>query len=726
VPLAPPLGSRVRAAGRSLLRGFAAAGRGLDGLLRRLVGAENDLLRYFLWAVLPVLLLGAVWLGAIALWPASSPPPDPGRHLTPSIEETAVDLGGGVPPAPAAEGPPADDDRWTPWQDIFDGKTLDGWRQPSGDLFRGGNADVQEHCMILQAEALGAGIVATRPVPTINYEVAIEAKRVTGWDFGSTTFPIGHQVCTFYLGGNPNGDTVGLGRLDGLSYDNNATASRIEFQADRWYKIRLRVTAERIWAWIDDAEVVNVAVREHEFRTDHPGMAPFGLYAWNGKAAIRSIRLRQLKAAATDASRVPPEPGDEPRLPESAARPKEIGIDLDGGVKLEMVLIPAGSFMMGSNLGHNEKPVHKVRITRPFYLGKYLVTQEQWEAVMDSNPSRCKGPKNPVELVSWDDCQQFFDKLNAKSGPGGGKFQLPTEARWEYACQAGSTTRYCFGDDESGLGEYAWYSGNSGGKTHPVGEKKPNAWGLYDMHGNVCQWCADWYDAAYYAGSPTDDPTGPETGSARVIHGCCWYSYAPDCRSANRYFEPPGGRRDNVGFRVSRVAVDEEPAGEDAPPPGPSRPQPDVKPQVSGEIGEFDVPYKIGDWTLLHHKTYGQEWVHLWHLNGDAAVELNGSSNGWWRLARDGKEGDVYPPGNKGGGTLSVHPWQTNHAQAEQVAPPAAFEMSGPNGVTSFQVTDKEISITFDVSVNKGGTIVIDPHRADVRYTNPQGKATSF
>ena len=167
-------------------------------------------------------------------------------------------------------------------------------------------------------------------------------------------------------------------------------------------------------------------------------------------------------------------------------------------MKLDLVLIPAGEFLMGNDRGFG--PIHKVRITKPFYLGKYLVTQEQWQAVMGSNPSYFQnarntgfagsvpagGAKNPVERVSWDDCQEFIEKLNANVAGGKGRFALPTEAQWEYACRAGSTTKYCFGDDDSQLGEYAWYGGNSGKQTHPVGEKKPNAWGLYDMHGNAC------------------------------------------------------------------------------------------------------------------------------------------------------------------------------------------------------------------------------------------------
>ena len=137
----------------------------------------------------------------------------------------------------------------------------------------------------------------------------------------------------------------------------------------------------------------------------------------------------------------------------------------------------------------------------------------------------------------------------------GRKVCLPTEAQWEYACRAGSTTRYCFGDEESGLGEYAWYSANSGNKTHPVGEKKPNAWGLYDMHGNVCEWCQDWWKDGYYKESPVDDPTGAATGSNRVLRGGSWITPASSCRSAYRSHAPGNGNF-ILGLRVSRVPAD--------------------------------------------------------------------------------------------------------------------------------------------------------------------------
>jgi formylglycine-generating enzyme required for sulfatase activity len=240
--------------------------------------------------------------------------------------------------------------------------------------------------------------------------------------------------------------------------------------------------------------------------------------------------------------------------------PKELSVDLGKSVTLAMVLIPAGEFMMGSpdsdkNARDEEKPQHRVRITRPFYLGKYLVTQGQWEVLMGNNPSRFKGPKNPVERVSFDDCQAFVGKLNAKTRGQRGKFALPTEAQWEYACRAGSRARYCFGDDERQLGEYGWIDTNSSGKTHAVGEKRPNDWGLYDMHGNVWEWCQDYYDAGFYAKSPPDDPTATKLGSFRMIRGGGWYYGARNCGSANRFLSGPEYRYEVLGLRVCQLLV---------------------------------------------------------------------------------------------------------------------------------------------------------------------------
>ena len=231
---------------------------------------------------------------------------------------------------------------------------------------------------------------------------------------------------------------------------------------------------------------------------------------------------------------------------------EECRVDLGGGVDLELVWIPPGEFMMGSpsdEWGRDsvEHPQHTVRITRGFWLGKYEVTQAQWQSVIGSNPSHFKGDGSlPVEQVSWDDCQEFLRKPNARVK--GGRFRLPTEAEWEYACRAGTSTRFGFGDSDGDLGDYAWYGDNSGSKTHRVGEKKPNAWGLHDMHGNVCEWCEDWY-GDYPSGTVTD-PTGPSSGSYRVNRGGSWINYPRYCRSARRNRLTPEDRDGTLGFRV--------------------------------------------------------------------------------------------------------------------------------------------------------------------------------
>ena len=239
---------------------------------------------------------------------------------------------------------------------------------------------------------------------------------------------------------------------------------------------------------------------------------------------------------------------------------QETAVDIGHGVRLEMVLIAAGEFMMGSpeSDGHargDEKPQHRVRITKPFYLGKYPVTQEQWNEVMANNPSIADGLQNPVDSVSWEDCQKFCDVLNTKPHPEG-KFKLPTEAQWEYACRAGNTTTYSFGNDESELSAHAWYFENSHRQSHPVGGKMPNAWGLYDMHGNVCEWCQDWYDCGYYAHSSTDDPAGPVTGSERAFRGGSWDLPARMCRSACRSDGDPACHNYLLGMRVCLAPAD--------------------------------------------------------------------------------------------------------------------------------------------------------------------------
>ncbi len=213
------------------------------------------------------------------------------------------------------------------------------------------------------------------------------------------------------------------------------------------------------------------------------------------------------------------------------------------------LLVEPGTFRMGSPDGEagcddDEGPVHEVQITRPFYLGETQVTQAQWQLVMGGNPSHEEGDDLPVETVSWDEAMEFCRKAG---------YRLPTEAEWEYACRAGSTTRFSFGDDEHRLGEYAWYEDNSSLRTHPVGQKKPNVWGFHDMHGNVWEWCADWYEPGYYAQSPGRDPQGPSPGNWCVQRGGSWDDNPWYCRSAGRGSDDPTARPDFSGFRVART-----------------------------------------------------------------------------------------------------------------------------------------------------------------------------
>ena len=226
-------------------------------------------------------------------------------------------------------------------------------------------------------------------------------------------------------------------------------------------------------------------------------------------------------------------------------------ITLEEGGSMVFVEIPDGSFMMGSPSNesgrYDSEKQHSVTLSG-FQMMTTEVTQAMWTAVMGSNPSRWEGDNLPVENVSWTDCQDFINKLNQRDP--GKNYRLPTEAEWEYSCRAGTTTLFHSGDRDSDLDRVGWYDGNSGGKTHPVGQKQPNAWGLYDMHGNVWEWCQDCY-GDYPSGSVTD-PRGPSSGSYRVYRGGSWRNNARCCRSANRSLDVPSLRSSNLGFRLVR------------------------------------------------------------------------------------------------------------------------------------------------------------------------------
>ncbi|QXE91380.1 formylglycine-generating enzyme family protein [Geomonas subterranea] len=225
--------------------------------------------------------------------------------------------------------------------------------------------------------------------------------------------------------------------------------------------------------------------------------------------------------------------------------------------EIDLVEVKGGTYQQGDTFdtgGEDEKPVHQVTVS-DFYLGKFEVTQGQWKAVMKTNPSHFQGDSLPVENVSWDDAQFFIKRLNKLTGK---KYRLPTESEWEYAARSGGGDKYAGtskGLDketkENELADYAWYDMNSGGQTHAVGVKKPNALGIHDLSGNVWEWVQDRYAADYYAKSATENPQGPETGQDRVRRGGGWTSSERGVRNTFRYGDFANARNDFVGFRLA-------------------------------------------------------------------------------------------------------------------------------------------------------------------------------
>lgn len=260
-----------------------------------------------------------------------------------------------------------------------------------------------------------------------------------------------------------------------------------------------------------------------------------------------TILLATAAVWAADNAAKPAAPG--------AATTQPTSLDVGKGITMTLVRVPAGKFSMGSsNEGERDadETPHEVVISQPYYLGATEVTQEQYEAVMGAPPScETKGPQNPADSVTFLQATDFCKKLSQKSGK---TIHLPTEAQWEYAARAGTKTRFYYGDDASKLGDYAWYTVNRTGKTHPVGQKTPNAWGFYDMCGNVYEWVSDYYDS--YPKEATTNPAGPDKGDFRVLRGGCWTSDPKQCRSAFRCRVDAGGAAKDakpvfVGFRVA-------------------------------------------------------------------------------------------------------------------------------------------------------------------------------
>jgi formylglycine-generating enzyme required for sulfatase activity len=317
---------------------------------------------------------------------------------------------------------------------------------------------------------------------------------------------------------------------------------------------------------------------------------PDGIHVLIDAAPLRVLELTPFAFAALLANQSRGVPGADIQatadiwaFPTSADRRKA----LISSIGLKLVRIEPGSFLMGTTKEQidqllrlfpdskrewfdAEQPQHPVKITRPFFLGTHPVTQGQYKAIMGSTPSHFKGSDDlPVENVSWLDAVSFCNKMSEKdkrtpfyringtdvADVGGNGYRLPTEAEWEYACRAGMAGLFPWGDDIGKQGEHVWFSDNSDSKTHPVGQKRPNAWGLYDMLGNVWEWCADWYDEKYYASSPSVavDPPGPPKASSRVRRGGSWDYFAGDCRPAYRYRDAPENRDYDLGFRVAAV-----------------------------------------------------------------------------------------------------------------------------------------------------------------------------
>jgi formylglycine-generating enzyme required for sulfatase activity len=350
-----------------------------------------------------------------------------------------------------------------------------------------------------------------------------------------------------------------------------ATVTRDQWNPEAGYQVPLDAAWEGsfvvVWAAVDlgfqtfysePLELGQIRVPGKE----EQAQPRWGLFRGRKKAKVADEEAAVGQpAAAADAGAVDP----ARQLQQRWAAQCKVAVEETNAIGMKLVLIPPGEFQMGSpdtdaQADAEERPQHRVTLTKPYWLGQCPVTEFQYQKVMGINPSAFKDPTEtaPVDMVSWDDAQEFCKRLSAltQEKAAGRKYRLPTEAEWEYACRAGTTTRFCFGEAEDMLHEHGWFDANSGKKKHPVAQKKPNAWGLYDMHGNVFEWCQDGHDDQFYANSPAADPKGPTHALCRVVRGGSWSNSAHDCRSAYRLGSLPGLRDFIMGFRVVAVIPD--------------------------------------------------------------------------------------------------------------------------------------------------------------------------
>jgi formylglycine-generating enzyme required for sulfatase activity len=424
--------------------------------------------------------------------------------------------------------------------------------------------------------------------PNGSYDLEVDFVRGRGGHDSNIALPVGKARCMIVLVDK----ACGLDRINDRRYDNNETTTRFPFKDGLECRLLVTVRITR-----DSAAITATLNKVKLFDWKGPCSAlslnedwsfpepnTIGLAAANSKVVFNHVKIRvatvPAKKLVPSQERLSPPlavaPFDERTARQHQTRwAKYLGVPVGqtNSIGMKLVLIPPGEFQMGSPKeliddefakGHanqpwyrgyllSEGPAHQVRITMPYWLGATDVTQEQYLRVMGSNPSKFQGdPQRPVEQVPWDDAVEFCRRLSElpREKAAGRQYRLPTEAQWEYACRAGTTTRWYSGNDEAALVNAAWFEKNSGGATHPAAQKRSNAWGLFDMYGNVCQWCQDWYHEEYYKDSPKDDPAGPTTGSYHVDRGGGSSYPACRCRSAHRDARASRNVPD-LGFRVA-------------------------------------------------------------------------------------------------------------------------------------------------------------------------------